>query len=181
MLDGLDLIDQIVGGFDVRIASFGRGLHVRPLAIKQVQVSHGVVVIGTQGHRFFQTLHPAVDRGSIFRLELGGQRRRHRVRIFNCFLGSLVVILAHLVIAAKRERPVNHADPVIWFGIFGLQRDVFLVVGLRFFHLGGVKRRATHVVKNRTDAIDRRKIIRVVLENRHEFRLGLVAIANIFR
>src|SRR5271170_242069 len=58
---------------------------------------------------------------------------------------------------------------------------MFLVVGLRFFHLGGVKRRATHVVQDRTDTIDRRKIIRMRLENGHEFGLGLVAIANIFR
>ena len=124
---------------------------------------------------------PSCTTVSVLLLELRGQRRRHRIGVLNRLLGGLVVVLAHVAIAAESERPVNDADPVVGLGIVGLQLDV-LFVDRSSIPPSSWDRKACrrHVVKNGTDAIDRGEIIGIARQDVLEFLSGLVAIANIF-
>src|SRR5258705_7791349 len=61
LLDFLDLVDQIFGLLQQRLALFLAFHHVRFAPIKEVQVSHSIVVIGPQRNCFLQLRHSFID------------------------------------------------------------------------------------------------------------------------
>src|SRR5690242_16706909 len=99
LLDFLDLVDQVVGLLQEVVALFG-GLHqVRLAAIQQVQVGHGIVVIGLELDRFLESGNAFVNNsaalGGVFGTDAGGKR----VGVLNLFLDVAFVVLgAHFVV-----------------------------------------------------------------------------------
>src|SRR5262249_19545311 len=78
-------------------------------------------------------------------------------------------------VGAEGERPVNHADPVVRLGIFWLQLNVLLVVGLRFFETPRIIRSASHLEQDGADPVNGIEVVRIGVENVFEFRDGLLA------
>ena len=92
----------------------------------------------------------------------------------------LVVVHAQHAVFTEGQSPINDADPVIGLGIVGLQGDVFLMVGLGFVKLGGIKRRAGHLEENGADAVNGAEVLGILLENFLEFIDGLRAEIHVF-
>ena len=64
------------------------------------------------------------------------------------FLSGLIEFLAHLVIAAEGDGPIDDADPVVGLGIVGLDGNVALVVGLGILELFRVEGIAADAVED---------------------------------
>src|SRR5579862_4572219 len=176
LLDFFDLVHQVVGLFDQVGTRAGAVGGVGLAAIEQIQIGHGVVVIGTQLDGLLEIGNAFVNQRTIFCNIVGAHCRGQRVGVLDLLLDVLfVVVLAHFAVGAEGQRPVNDADPVIGLGIFRLQCDVFLVIGLGFVKQLGVVRRARHLEENGADAVNGAEIVRIGAENVLELLDGLPA------
>ena len=97
----------------------------------------------------------------------------------NGLLALVVVVGAHVLIAAIGQRPVDDADPVVGLGIVRLNLDMFQVVLLRFLELLGIEGSAAHVVENGADSVDSREIIRIGGQDFLIFIDGLLSHADV--
>src|ERR1700730_1021250 len=180
LLDFLHLVDQVVGLLQQGGALILAFHHVRLAAVQEIQISHGVIVIRTEGDGLLQIVDAFFDERSVLSGILCANGRRQGLVVAHLLLDILLVVLhAHFAVGAKRQGPVNHTDPVIRFRIVGLQLDVALVVGLGLFKLFGVKGLAAHLEQNGADTVDRRKIVGILVENFFKLGYGLFAAREI--
>src|SRR5215467_4985953 len=172
----LDPVYQVVGLLLVVGAFTGALDGIGLAAIEQVQVGHGVIVIGAQLNRLLQVGDAFVNETAVLRNVVGANRPGERIGIFDLLADVLlVVIFAQFAVGAKRQGPVDDPDPVVGLGILGLQLDVLLVVGLGLLKKLGLVGRTGHLEKNRADAVDGVEVVGVVLEDVLEFLNGLFA------
>ena len=93
--------------------------------------------------------------------ELGTDSSRQGIAFFDLLINMVFVVLrAHLRVAAKCQRPIDYADPVIRLRIGGLQLDMLLMVSLRLLKLFRVKRLAAHLKQNGANAVNGAQIVR---------------------
>ncbi len=180
LLDRLDLVDEVIGLLEEAGALLGGLHHIGLAAIEQVQVGHGVVVIGLDLNGFLEVGDAFIHERAILCSVLGAQRRRKWIGVSD-LLGDMILVVsgAHLAIGAKRQRPINHADPVVWLGIIGTKLDVFLMIRLRFLKLLGIVGLASHLKEDGADAVDGANIVRIDLQDFFEFIDGGVAEAHV--
>src|SRR5258708_9845944 len=176
LLHFLYFVHQIVGLLLQRSALVRALDGVSFAAIEEVEVSHGVIVIGPQRNGLLQVGNAFVYERSVFREIVAANGRGKRIGVLNLLANILfVVILAHLAVRAESQSPVNHGDPVIGFRILRFELNVLLMVGLGFLEKLGIVRSARHLKEDGADAVNGAEIIGVGLENFLKFCDGLFA------
>src|SRR5271154_4251585 len=146
LLDFFDLVDEVVGLLGQCGAFIGAFHGVRFAAIEEVEIGHRVVVVGTELDGFLQVGNAFVDQGALFGEVVGAHGRRQRIGILDLFIDVFfIVVHAYQAIGAKGQGPIDDTDPVVRFGVVGLQSDVLLMIGLGLLELGFVKGGAGHL------------------------------------
>src|SRR6202795_67312 len=144
-----NLFDQVVSLFLIAGAFLGTFRHIGLAAVKQIQISHGIVVIRPELNGLLQRRDSLVHQFPILVDELGTDGSRQGIAFFDLLINMIfVVVRAHLRVAAECLRPIDNADPVIRLRIGGLQLDMLLMVSLRFLKLFRVTRLAAHLKQN---------------------------------
>src|SRR5580704_7049491 len=92
---------------------------------------------------------------------------------------GLVVIGAEFRVAAIGEGPVNHTDGIVGLRIVRSQLNVLEVIGFGLVEFLGIKRLASHLVKDGCEAIDSAHVVGVFFESALVFLNGFVAMANV--
>src|SRR5271166_353206 len=126
----------MVGRFQVFLAG-GEivAFHVGLLAVHQVQVSHGVVVVGAKLDGLVQAVDALLDRGSVLFLQLGA----NFLLIF--VLGIQALVRLHSELRALFHSrliaggPVDHAHRVVGLGIVGVDIGGHAVILLGLIEL----------------------------------------------
>src|SRR5260370_30376487 len=166
LLDLLDLVDEMVGLL-LQAGTLSGGLaHISLAAIEEVQVGHGVVVIGLDLNGFLQVGDTFFHQGAILCSVLRANCRWERIVIPHLLIDVIPVVSgAQLAVGTEGEGPIDDADPVISLGISGLLLDVLLLVELGFLKFLGIVGSAGHLEEDGTDAIDGTSILFIDGEN----------------
>src|ERR1700676_5383068 len=124
-----NLFDQVVSLFLIAGAFLGAFRHVGLAAVKQIQISHGIIVIRPELNGLLQGRDSLVHQYPIFVDELGSDSSRQGIIFFDLLINMFFVVLcAHLRVAAECLRPIDYADPIIRRRIGWLQLDMLLMV-----------------------------------------------------
>src|SRR5208337_3553768 len=121
LLGGHGLIHPVVRGLEIGLAGVGIiALEVGLLAIQEVQVRHGVVVVGTQLNRFLQFLDSILHLGLVLVLDALKQLRAVLLvlEIVGGFQPQFGALLHPALVGL---RPVDHRDGVVRLGIVGVE------------------------------------------------------------
>src|SRR6202790_3991753 len=181
LLDFLYLFDQVVSLFLIAGAFVGAFRHVGLAAIKQIQISHGIVVIRPKLNSFLQGRDSLVHQLPVLVHEVGADGSGQGIAFFDLLINMVFVVPGpQLRVAAKRQRPIDHADPVIRLGIGGLQFDMLLMVSLGLLKFLRVKRLAAHLKQNRANAVNGAQIVRIFFQYAFEFVDGCIATLDVF-
>src|SRR5713101_3564473 len=180
LLDLFDLINQGVGVGQVFGAVVGVVHSIGLLAVQQVEISHGVIVIRAHFNGLFQAGDALVDRGAIlggkFVAQLGGKR----VGVLDGLADvGLVVFGAYIGVAAEGQRPINDPDAVVGFRVIAFDLGVLHVVRAGLLQLLGFVGLAAHLENHGTDAVNCREVFRVGAQHILEFSDGLVAAVDV--
>src|SRR5208283_324571 len=181
LLNFLDLVEQFIGLLGKGIA-FGGGLdHVGLATVEEVEIGHGILVIGLEFDGLFEVVDTVFDHGA----ELLGGRfadiRGKRIGVLDLLVDvSLVVVGAHFGVAAIGLGPIDNADGIVRSGIVGLQLNVLLVVFLGLFKLFGVERLASHLVEDGGKTVDSVEVVGIFFEHALIFGDGLFTVIEVF-
>src|ERR1700687_2073809 len=133
---GHGFVDPLVGGLQIGGASCRIvALDVGAFTVHQVQVGHGIVIVGTKLQRLVQVIDTFLNVGSIF-LSYGGTDLLVLGR--QGVLGLQAEFCALLLTRYVGLSPVNNRDRVIRLGVIGFDLGSLLVVLLSqvdFLHL----------------------------------------------
>src|SRR6266496_238225 len=124
-LGGHSFVHPVVGGFGIRLFGLGiTALDVALAAIKEVQVSHSVIVVGTQGQGFIQIIDSVLHQGIVLALEGWA----------DLFVLNDVIINLHAFFRLGlsgvliRLGPIDDADRIVGLGIVRIHFGHLMVV-----------------------------------------------------
>src|SRR5258707_7156916 len=170
LLDLLDLVDEIVGLLKEGGALIGGLHHIGLAAIEEVEVGHGVVIIGTELNGFLKVGDAFFDERTKLCSVVAAQGGGQGIGILHLLIDVVTVVSrAQLTIGTEGQGPIDDADPIIRLGISGLLLDVLLVVGLGLLKLFGIVGSAGHLEEDGADAVDSADIVGIDLQNFLEF------------